>query len=169
MSTGICPACGCSLARLGIDKARSIEYTYGNQVYRFCCQGCVGILRWIPKDTWTKSKMSSFALSALLKNQCIRLFKCGTMGTFISFVGALVAWGSTALNRDHAAIAIIGCSFCLGGRPRRLDATQGGKGTVSSNSSCRVQRWSVNPAVMAGVRSCHFRGAFSGAASRRRS
>jgi hypothetical protein len=30
--------------------------------------------------------------------------------------------GSTPLNRGHAAIAIVGCSLCLGGRPGRLDA-----------------------------------------------
>src|SRR5918999_1300788 len=44
---------------------------------------------------------------------------------------------------------------------------KGAGGTLSSNSSRRVQRWSVSPAAMAGVHACHFRGAFSGAASRR--
>ena len=34
--------------------------------------------------------------------------------------------GSTPVNRGHAAIAIVGCSFSLGGRPRRLGATQAG-------------------------------------------
>jgi hypothetical protein len=62
-----------------------------------------------------------------------------------------IGWnGSTALNRGHAAIAITGCSFSLGGRPRHLGATQGGRGTLSSNSSRGVQRCSVSSATMEG-------------------
>jgi 3-isopropylmalate/(R)-2-methylmalate dehydratase large subunit len=76
--------------------------------------------------------------------------------------------GSTTLNRGHAAMGMKDCNFCLGGgRPRRLDAAQEDRGTLRSNSSPRVQGWSVSPAAMAGVRSSHFRGAFWGAASRR--
>jgi len=36
---------------------------------------------------------------------------------------------TTPFNRDHAATAIAGCCTGLGGRPRRLGATQAGKGT----------------------------------------
>ena len=35
---------------------------------------------------------------------------------------------STTLNRDHAAMAMTGLYACLGGRPRRLGATQAGRG-----------------------------------------
>src|SRR5207249_4846225 len=84
-----------------------------------------------------------------------------------AFLGGRQRCGSTPVNRGHAAIAIVGCSFSLGGCPWRLGATQGGRGPLSSNSSCRVQRWFVTPAAMAGVRSCHFRGVLWGAASRR--
>jgi hypothetical protein len=36
--------------------------------------------------------------------------------------------GSTPLNRGHAARIKDGCGTCLGGRPRRLGATQAGRG-----------------------------------------
>src|SRR5512135_3317657 len=45
----------------------------------------------------------------------------------------------------------------LGGRPRRFGGTQGGSGIGWLSHSRIVQRWSVRPAAIAGVRSCHFR------------
>jgi hypothetical protein len=44
-----------------------------------------------------------------------------SQGYYLIFL-VRVPLGSTPVNRGHAAIAIIGCSFCLGGRPRRLGA-----------------------------------------------
>jgi hypothetical protein len=41
----------------------------------------------------------------------------------------LVDLGTATVNRGHAAIATPDCSTCLGGRPRRFGATQGGSGT----------------------------------------
>ena len=38
-------------------------------------------------------------------------------------------FGSTTFNRGHAASALAGGRACLGGRPRRLTATQGDSGT----------------------------------------
>lgn len=40
----------------------------------------------------------------------------------------VVRVGSTTLNRGHAAIAIIGCSFCLGGHPWRWVQLKGAGG-----------------------------------------
>jgi hypothetical protein len=37
--------------------------------------------------------------------------------------------GSTPFNRGHAATAVANCMVRLGGRPRRLGATQAGRGT----------------------------------------
>ncbi|MEC1157583.1 MULTISPECIES: YHS domain-containing protein [Bacillaceae] len=43
MKTSICPACGCSLVRLGIEKDKAAVYKYKDEEYQFCCQGCVDI------------------------------------------------------------------------------------------------------------------------------
>jgi YHS domain-containing protein len=43
MKTSICPACGCSLVRLGIEKDKAAVYKYKDEEYLFCCQGCVDI------------------------------------------------------------------------------------------------------------------------------
>ncbi len=39
--TPICPGCGCSLVRLGIDPAAAVVYSHNGTTYRFCCDGCV--------------------------------------------------------------------------------------------------------------------------------
>jgi len=36
----ICPTCGCSLIRLGIDINKASTTTYNNEAYYFCCNGC---------------------------------------------------------------------------------------------------------------------------------
>ena len=41
MKTLICPTCGCSLVRLGISKDQAVAYSYVNQEYYFCCDGCL--------------------------------------------------------------------------------------------------------------------------------
>ncbi len=43
MTTPICPACGCSLVRLGIGKDEAISYYYNGEEYLFCCVGCLGV------------------------------------------------------------------------------------------------------------------------------
>lgn len=43
MNTPICPSCGCSLVRLGVDLAAAKKYEYGGTAYSFCCQGCLDI------------------------------------------------------------------------------------------------------------------------------
>ena len=37
----LCPTCGCSLFRLGIDPMTAPSTDYQGQEYRFCCEGCV--------------------------------------------------------------------------------------------------------------------------------
>jgi hypothetical protein len=46
-----------------------------------------------------------------------------------SEVPTINAVGSTPRNRDHAAVDRLGGESCWGGRPRRLGATQAGRGT----------------------------------------
>ena len=43
MLTPICPACGCSLVRLGIKPAEAARRTHEGVEYQFCCGGCVEI------------------------------------------------------------------------------------------------------------------------------
>ena len=43
MKTIVCPACGCSLVRLGIGKDQSVTCQHGGEEYHFCCQGCVDL------------------------------------------------------------------------------------------------------------------------------
>ena len=43
MDTPICPACGCSLVRLGISKNEAVSYQHNGQEHRFCCEGCLEV------------------------------------------------------------------------------------------------------------------------------
>ena len=45
----ICPTCGCSLVRLGISKDKATPYTYNDEEYHFCCQGCAEIFDTAPE------------------------------------------------------------------------------------------------------------------------
>ena len=49
METHICPTCGCSLVRLGIDKDKASTHSYNGKEYRFCCQGCVELFTTDPQ------------------------------------------------------------------------------------------------------------------------
>ena len=42
-TTPICPACGCSLVRLGISRADAARLEHRGQELNFCCQGCVDV------------------------------------------------------------------------------------------------------------------------------
>ena len=41
MLTPICPACGCSLVRLGVKAEAAARYAHAGTEYLFCCRGCV--------------------------------------------------------------------------------------------------------------------------------
>ncbi len=41
MKTPICPTCGCSLVRLGIDKSEAVASSHEGTKYYFCCDGCL--------------------------------------------------------------------------------------------------------------------------------
>jgi YHS domain-containing protein len=43
MKTPVCPSCGCSLVRLGINLATAKRYEHAGTFYSFCCQGCLDI------------------------------------------------------------------------------------------------------------------------------
>lgn len=45
----ICPTCGCSLVRLGIDRAGAATYEYLGEQLLFCCSGCLAIFKEDPE------------------------------------------------------------------------------------------------------------------------
>ncbi len=45
MKTPICPACGCSLVRLGITKDMAVVREYQQKEYFFCCDGCAALFQ----------------------------------------------------------------------------------------------------------------------------
>jgi YHS domain-containing protein len=47
--TPICPACGCSLVRLGIDRASGTAYDHEGEELLFCCSGCVDVFKQAPE------------------------------------------------------------------------------------------------------------------------
>ena len=46
--TSICPACGCSLVRLGIGADRWAKSSHHGKEYFFCCQGCADLFNQEP-------------------------------------------------------------------------------------------------------------------------
>jgi len=49
MQTPICPACGCSLVRLGIAQDKAIAHHYQKKRYWFCCKGCLELFEKDPE------------------------------------------------------------------------------------------------------------------------
>ncbi len=92
---------------------------------------------------------------------------CQAWGSLLARIGTPAkAPGSATLNRGYPIAPVPGATACSRGRRRRFGGTQGGSGTLKCSSSDRLQRWSVNPAAIAGVRSCHLWPAPSGASKR---
>ena len=56
MNTLICPTCGCSLVRLGISKDKATPYTFNDEGYYFCCQGCVDLFKVDPEKHLQETK-----------------------------------------------------------------------------------------------------------------
>jgi YHS domain-containing protein len=48
--TPICPACGCSLVRLGISQEKAVSYDYREKQYWFCCEGCLELFKSQPEQ-----------------------------------------------------------------------------------------------------------------------
>lgn len=43
LKTPLCPACGCSLVRLGISIENAVKTIYQGKEYLFCCEGCLQV------------------------------------------------------------------------------------------------------------------------------
>lgn len=78
----------------------------------------------------------AFAGSAA-KRSC-QLWLCASRP--VAMYGSIPRCGSTPVNRGHAATAVRGRLLAFGGRPRRLGATHGERGTWSGKSSDSVQQ-----------------------------
>ena len=50
MNTPICPACGCSLIRLGISQKKAAPHRYQDKQYWFCCEGCLELFKTNPEQ-----------------------------------------------------------------------------------------------------------------------
>ncbi|MEE9355767.1 MAG: hypothetical protein V3U75_09285 [Methylococcaceae bacterium] len=50
METPICPACGCSLIRLGITQEKAVSYFYHEKQYWLCCDGCMELFKSNPEE-----------------------------------------------------------------------------------------------------------------------
>ena len=48
--TAICPACGCSLVRLGVDRDKATKRIYKGEELHFCCDGCTGVFDQSPQQ-----------------------------------------------------------------------------------------------------------------------
>jgi YHS domain-containing protein len=46
--TPICPACGCSLVRLRVDRNKAVKLVYKGEELRFCCDDCAGVFAQTP-------------------------------------------------------------------------------------------------------------------------
>lgn len=48
--TPICPACGCSLVRLGITQEKAVFHYYQGKQYWFCCDGFLELFKDNPEQ-----------------------------------------------------------------------------------------------------------------------
>ncbi len=56
METPICPTCGCSLVRLGINKDKATMHSYEGTEYFFCCKGCADVFAADPEMRLEETK-----------------------------------------------------------------------------------------------------------------
>jgi YHS domain-containing protein len=45
MRSVLCPTCGCSLVRLGINREQATHAAHAGTLHFFCCDGCADIFR----------------------------------------------------------------------------------------------------------------------------
>jgi len=50
MQTLICPTCGCSLVRLGIQAKDAVCHIHNSKEYKFCCKGCIDVFLTNPES-----------------------------------------------------------------------------------------------------------------------
>lgn len=95
MDGAICPACGCSLVRLGIPRAEAVSTTHGGHLHYFCCQGCADLFAenpeqylseisdWIVCPTCLAEKPRAMAVS--IEHEGERIWFCRCPGCLDEF------------------------------------------------------------------------------------
>ena len=56
MKTLICPTCGCSLVRLGVNKDKAATYSHDGEEHLFCCQQCADLFITDPQKYLQETK-----------------------------------------------------------------------------------------------------------------
>ena len=84
----ICPACGCSLVRLGISRSEAARYEHRGEELMFCCQGCVDVFRedpdahlqeiadWIVCPACLAEKPKGLTVSIVHQGQEVHFCRC---------------------------------------------------------------------------------------------
>jgi len=84
----ICPTCGCSLVRLGIERVAATSYEHDGQRLLFCCRGCVELFAedperylaevadWIVCPTCLAEKPKALTVSITYEGREIHFCRC---------------------------------------------------------------------------------------------
>jgi len=86
--TMICSTCGCSLIRLGINKAQAVYSEYKSVSHVFCCQGCKKLFDKSPEmhlketldiivcPTCLSEKPIAYSVTAQFKGEDLHFCRC---------------------------------------------------------------------------------------------
>lgn len=86
--TPICPACGCSLVRLGISRAHAVRREHRGEELLFCCRGCAEVFGedpdrylgeiadWIVCPTCLAEKRKALTVSISHEGRDIHFCRC---------------------------------------------------------------------------------------------
>ncbi len=84
----ICPTCGCSLVRLGIERKGATSHMHEGEELLFCCKGCLEIFEndplryldeirdWIVCPTCLAEKPKAMTVSILHEEQEVHFCRC---------------------------------------------------------------------------------------------
>ena len=89
--TPICPACGCSLIRLGIGSDRWAKLIYEGKEYFCCCQDCADLFNQDPAKYLKEIKDWVVCPTCLAENRCNRPYAWKLPDGKYFFVDALIA------------------------------------------------------------------------------
>jgi len=92
----MCPTCGCSLVRLGINPDEAASYEYEGRKLLFCCQACADLFVERPEQYLDKSETGSSAQPAWLRSPSIWQSPSPMKVSRSISVAALAAWTSSA-------------------------------------------------------------------------
>lgn len=86
--TPVCPTCGCSLVRLGIELTDAPRHEHRGNELLFCCHGCVDLFRerphaymdesrdWIVCPTCLAERPKQLTISIAYEGEEVRFCRC---------------------------------------------------------------------------------------------